>query len=183
MKKIDLVHTTFVIVGILAGYEALKTFISALSFISLYHGSELTDQLVYVTIIFLGPAIACILLIRNGRRFSEWILKDEPEGSWEQASFWNLDRRNILFVLFIGIGLIFLIEAIPNLLVYLYQLFNAKINPMVLRSQNLPKDSLAIELLRVTIGTFLIYASPTLTNFIEQTIAVRLDSKENKQQE
>ena len=32
------------------------------------------------------------------------------------------------------------------------------------------------ELLRVTIGAFLMYAAPTLANFIEKTIAARLDS-------
>jgi len=182
MKKIDLVHTTILIIGILAGYEAIKSLISMLSALS-YYGYRGLEQLTYVFIMLLCSALACIILIRNGRRFAELILKDGPEGSWEQASYWDLDRRNILFVLFIGIGLYFLVQAIPNLLVYLYQLFSEKVTPSLLRSPDLNKSSLAIELLRATIGAFLVYASPTLTNFIETTIAVRLDIKENKQEE
>lgn len=183
MKKIDLIHTAILIVAILAGYMAIQSIISALSFITFYHGDRLSDQLAYLSIACLGPVIVCLVLIRNGRRLAELMLKDEPEGSWEQASYWDLDRRNIIFVLFIGIGLYIMIQAIPNLLIDLYQLFAEKVSPVLLRTMNVNKDTLVIELLRITIGTFLIYASPTLTNFIESTIAVRLNIKENKQEE
>ncbi|HEY8967737.1 MAG TPA: hypothetical protein VIM64_01555 [Puia sp.] len=183
MKKIDLIHTAILIVAILAGYMAIQTVISALSFITFYHGDGLSDQLAYLTIAFLGPAIVCLVLIRNGRRLAELMLKDEPEGSWEQASYWDLDRRNIIFVLFVGIGLYTLIADVPSLLVHLYQLFAEKVSPALLRTMNVNKDTLAIDLLRVTIGALLIYASPTLTHFIESTIAVRLNINENKREE
>jgi hypothetical protein len=184
MKKIDLVHITLLIVAILAGYAAIQSIISALSFLTFYHGNGLSDQLAYLSVVCLGPAVICIVLIRNGRRLAELMLKDEPEDSPEQASYWDLDRRNVLFVLFIGIGLYILIQAIPNLLIDFYQLFADKVAAQQFRTHDIDKSTLAIELLRITIGTFLIYASPTLTNFIEQTIAVRLDiKKENKQEE
>src|SRR5581483_9119911 len=102
MKKIDLIHTAILIVAILAGYMAVQTIISALSFITFYHGDGLSDQLSYLSIACLGPAITCIVLIRNGRRLAELMLKNDPEGSWDQPSYWDLDRRNIIFVLFIG---------------------------------------------------------------------------------
>jgi hypothetical protein len=38
------------------------------------------------------------------------------------------------------------------------------------------KTNLIVQSLQVTFGAFLVYAAPTLTNFIEKTIAVRLDS-------
>jgi len=183
MKKIDLIHTAILIVAILAGYMAIQSIISALSFITFYHGDGLSDQLAYLSIACLGPVIACLVLIRNGRRLAELMLKDEPEGSWEQASYWDLDRRNIILVLFIGIGLYIMIQAIPNLLIDLYQLFVDKVAAPRFKTHDIDKSTLAIELLRITIGTFLIYASPTLTNFIESTIAVRLNIKENKQEE
>ncbi|HVV07007.1 MAG TPA: hypothetical protein VHC96_22415 [Puia sp.] len=184
MKKIDLVHTTLLIVGILAGYLAIVNIITALATLSIYGLEGGFEQVAYFFFVCLCPAIAGIVIIRNGRSFAEVIMKNDPEGSWEQPSYWDLDRRNIIFVLFIGIGLYTLIAAIPSLLVHLYQLFAEKVTPALLRTPDVNKNTLATDLLRITIGTLLIYASPTLTNFIEQTIAVRLDiKKENKQEE
>ena len=137
----------------------------------------------YLFFVCICPALASIILIRNGRRFAELIMKTDPEGSWEQPAYWDLDRRNVIFVVFIGTGLYTLIADVPSLLVHLYQLFAEKVSPALLRSTEVNKNTLASDLLRITIGALLIYASPTLTNFIEKTIAVRLDIKENKQEE
>jgi hypothetical protein len=39
------------------------------------------------------------------------------------------------------------------------------------------RNYLILELLRVTLGCFLIYAAPSLANMIEKNIAVRLDGR------
>jgi hypothetical protein len=93
-----------------------------------------------------------------------------------EAAEWHLDRRSILFALFIGIGLYTMIEYIPALLNSLLAQFRHEVasGAMDLIKPARNKDSVVLELLRVTIGAFLIYAAPNLTNFIEKTIAARL---------
>ena len=182
MKKIDLIHTTILIVAILAGYSAITTFIYLLASIAYAGNSEylhLSPSRIMYSLIATGLfSAACIALIRNARRYSMQLLRDEPEGSWEDASKWDLDRRNILLVLFIGIGLHTLIPSASLVLSDAYMLFKDKVSNDLLRTENPPKTSdLIVELLRVTIGTFLVYAAPNLTNFIEKNITTRLDSK------
>jgi len=182
MKKIDLIHTTILIVAIMAGYSAITTFIYLLSSIAYAGDTEYRHlSLTMLTYPLIATGLfsaACIILIRNARRYSKLLLRDEPEGSWEDASKWDLDRQSILLVLFIGIGLHTLIQSAPLVLSDAYMLFKNKVSNDLLRTENPPKASdLIIQLLRVTIGTFLVYAAPNLTNFIEKNIATRLDRK------
>jgi hypothetical protein len=158
---------------------AITNIITALASLSIYGLDGGFQQTAYLFFICLCPLIASLVLIRNGRRLAELILKNEPEGSWEEASYWDLDRRNVIFVVFIGTGLYTLVADIPGLLVHLYQLFAEKVAPALLRTPDVNRTTLATDLLRITIGTFLIYAAPNLTNFIEKMIAVRLDIKDS----
>jgi CRISPR/Cas system-associated protein Cas7 (RAMP superfamily) len=88
-----------------------------------------------------------------------------------------LDRSNIILVLIIGMGLYTLIQSIPFALNDLYEIFRDKIAAEFVKEERPKRGILAVELLRVTIGAFLIYAAPSLTKFINKNIAVRLDSK------
>jgi hypothetical protein len=179
MKKFDLVHTTILIVAILCGYSALRLVLEMLSglfFITSMYGPS-TFTFFFASLIQAAVfLIACIILIRNGRTYAAALLRidsaEKPSG--DDAVEWQLDRRNILFVLFIGLGLYSLIEAIPPVLTQAYSLFQAKISTDFAKTP--ARDSIAIDLLRIAIGALLIYAAPTLTNFIDKTIAVRLDS-------
>ncbi len=138
-------------------------------------------------------SVACVLLIRNGRKYTAALLRmaqrediEEEEGDAKAAPpdeatgdnpiEWQLDRRNIVFVLFVGMGLYTLIQSSPYVIVDVFGLFRDKVGADALRQGSPGRASLIIELLRVTIGAFLVYAAPALTNFIDKTIAVRLDS-------
>ena len=179
MKKIDLIHTTILIIAILAGYQVIQYVISLVSLLAFASGqgmfSQAASQFVFTAILIISYAILCVILVKNGRKYAGLLLKDEPEGSWEDAPKWELDRRNILFALLIGVGFYTLIQAIPALLVDLYDAFSNKVHSYMLEGP-VNKGSLIPELLKVAIGGALIYTAPTLTNFIEKTIAVRLDN-------
>jgi len=180
MKKIDLIHTTLLIVAILTGYTALTYFLLLLSEVTFLSGpfSDLSMRFAYFAILTGLFSFACIILIRNSRRYASLILKDEPEGSWEDTARWNLDRRNLLLVLFIGIGLYTLIQAAAFLLYDGYHWFTTKVSGgFGMETPDSRKTSVALELLRLTIGAFLIYAAPNLTNFIENNIAIRLQEE------
>jgi hypothetical protein len=193
MKKLDLLHTTILIVAILCGYSALQSILYILTLLSdmdLYH-LQAQDHASLDVHLFLSatgsilPTIvqvalfsaACIILVRNGKKYAAAILqRAEPGAADENNVEVQLDRYNILFALFIGIGLYTLIQALPNALYHSFQQFTDKISNDLYKSLTPGKDRLIMEWLRVTIGALLIYAAPSLTNFIESTIAVRLDS-------
>jgi hypothetical protein len=181
MKKIDIIHTTILVVAVLSAWSALQTLITLLSMIAyatnmyLYQAEGLETVASYLILIGLYSA-ACIVLVRNGMKYAHLLLANEPEASWDDAPKWDLDRRNILLVLFIGLGLYIMVEALPALLKEAWLQFTAKVDSGTFRQRQAPRTDLAIDLLRVTIGAFLVYASPTLTNLIEKNIAIRLDT-------
>ena len=177
MKKFDLIHTTVLIVAVLAGYTALQyiiTAISAVTFSSTYRyptSNRLDETIGFLVIAALFASIA-FLLIRNGRKCADMILKYDPETEFDDAPEFDLDRSNLLFVLFIGLGLYVVIQALPQALYNSWLLFSTKISPA---NSDAPVSGskIALELLQVTIGALLIYAAPNLTNFIENNIAAR----------
>lgn len=182
MKKIDLIHTAILIVAILAAYAAIQYTIGLLSILAFLGDGAMfkqaSEQFIYTIIPIVAFTAACIILVKNGRKYATLILKDDPEGSWEDAPKWDLDRRNILLALFIGMGLHMLIQSIPSLLTDLYDIFSDKVHSYMLEGPG-KKGSLIPDLLKTTIGAVLIYASPALTNFIDRSIAVRLDHKDS----
>jgi hypothetical protein len=177
MKKFDLIHTTVLIVAILAGYSALQYIITAISVATFSHSysnlnrNRLDEAIGFLVVAALFAAITFIL-IKNGRKCADLILKYDPETEFDDAPKFDLDRNNLLFVLFIGAGLYTMIEALPHALNNIWLLFSTKISPA---NSNALVDGnrIALELLQVTIGALLIYAAPNLTNFIENKIAAR----------
>lgn len=177
MKKFDLVHTTILIVAILSGYASLQYLVSILSTIaySINPVNPLYSQINYFSIIsnnfLMGAldAIIAIILIRNSRKYAGLILKDE---AGEETHQLGLDRQNIILALFIGMGLYMLIQAIPQVLSDAYRLFSRKIDPTSIPEQT-PPGTIAVLLLKVVIGAFLIYAAPSFARSIEKNIAPR----------
>jgi len=185
MKKIDLIHTTILIVAILAGYSALEylfLLLSSLAYLGqvYYATSQFTEKSAYYLIMIVLFSMTCILLVKNARKYAHILLKDEPEASWEDAPKWELDRRNIILVLFLGLGLYTMVQAIPYAISDFYDIFSKAIDSRELKQESTQKEALIIQLLRVTVGAFLIYTAPALTKFIDKTIAVRLDADDSK---
>jgi hypothetical protein len=203
MKKIDLLHTTILIVAILCGYSALRQLLGILNASVFYYSdvfSTTAGGVVVPTLIQVALySIACIILVRNSKRIATYLLgNDRPEyeefleagdadstnippGQGEKPDNlkWQLDRQSILFVFFIGLGLYTLIEYVPGLLNSIIADFKDKVNGalrLIQPGRRDYRDYLILDLLHVTIGALLIYAAPTLTNFIERTIAGRLNT-------
>jgi hypothetical protein len=177
MKKVDILQTTLLVLAIMNAYVAMEYFLSMLAEIpkasSLYSGGF--GEVITLLIITIALAAAVYLLIRYSRRIAEWLLKIDPEGDTEDTASLDLDRRTILFVLCVGIGLYVLIQASAYAIDDAYDLFKNKVTgtSALLAKRNY----LVLELLRVTLGALLIYAAPNLTDFIEKKIAVRLKSQ------
>ena len=182
MKKFDLVHTTILIVAILLGYASLQMLIATIDGIAVAANPGFPS---YFALTVNNLVLACLygiasyVLVRNGRKYADAILKDEDT---EDAPRLDLDRKNILYVLFIGIGLYTMIEAIPQFLNELYQIFSGRISPDNSMTQQISASGIAVRLLKIVIGAFLVYASPNLTDFIEKHISPRLTTQKQIQQ-
>ncbi len=177
MKKSDLVHVTILIVAVLSGYNAVGAVITMLSTIAYYFEGIYRTAEAYMVLYLIQAVLysaACILLIRNGRKYAEQMTQTEAEDFVEDAPRWDLDRRNMLYVLFIGLGLYLVIQSGTVAVDALYQQFKAKAGAMALTERAHVTDVL-VDLLRLTAGACLIYAAPNLTNLIENSISVRLD--------
>lgn len=200
MKKIDLLHTTVLIVAILCGYSALQELLSIFN-VSFYYSSVFASAGGSTIMPALFQAalytIACIVLVRNSKRIATYLLGNErpefdefledetavadphPTQTTEAENpdnlEWHLNRRNILFALFIGLGMYTLIQYIPALLNDLVSLFKGEVGSGALDLvRPRQRDHPILDLLHLTFGALLIYAAPTLTNYIEKTIAIRL---------
>jgi hypothetical protein len=182
MRKVDLVHTTILIIALLAGYSALQQILGLLSvlgyasdiFLSA-RGPDYGTVVLYLMILAMY-IIICVVLIRNGRTYAAAILKNEPEVSWEDAAQLQLDRSNLIFVLLIGMGIYTIMESLPYLIKNLFELFRNKVASSLLRETKPSNQTIIVELLRITLGAFLVYAAGPITNFIEKNIASKLKS-------
>jgi hypothetical protein len=162
MKKIDLLHTTILIMALLCGYSALQTTVTFLMVIGA--ATEIRDPGSTWWSAFLGYLVeilafiaAMIILVRNGRRYA----------------------GRLLFVLFVGMGLYTVIQALPYALQHLFELFQSKVSAFPGESEGTlrsAKHYLIYELLRITVGIALIYGVANLTNVIENSVAHRLKS-------
>jgi|SRR6185437_10343217 len=170
MKKSDLIHVTVLIAAILLGYSALECLLGTLSMLT-RRANISADSIEYQLVLAALFALASGLLIRYSRQLTRVLLKDEPANV--ESSRWELDRRNILFVLFIGLGLYICIQAIAYCAGDFFDVFSNQINPDVYKRVTI-RNGVLIQFLRALMGFLLIYGAPNLTNLIERTIAHKL---------
>jgi small-conductance mechanosensitive channel len=181
MKKIDLIHTTILIVAILAGYSAISNAVSLVAMLAYMPASTYardnvgSEVIIYLVIVALFAGIS-VILVRKGRNYASAILKNEPEGSADDPAQLVFSRQDIILVLLIGIGLYTLIQSIPYAITDLATMFKDKVANQFTPEPKSQTKTIAIELLKITIGIFIIYAAPALTNFINRRIAAQLDS-------
>lgn len=176
MKKIDIVQTTVLVIAVINAYSAVDYFLSLLPALAMAFNpiSGGVADIMIRLIITIAMVVAVYLLIRYSRQIAVWLLKSDPESDEEDVARWNVDRRTLIFALIVGIGLYMLVFALSYAINDLYALFKYKAATGY-STRTPPKTNyLVLELLRVTIGAFLIYASPNLTDFIEKNIAIRL---------
>jgi hypothetical protein len=180
MKKSELVFTTIIIVAILTGYSGIQYIFSFLSMIGYgfgphYPGDNLgMGRVISLFLLSVLFSACCIALAKRGKDITAALLKNEPDEGIAQLP---LDRRNLILVLFIGIGLYTLIEAIPFAISDLFYFFKAAVGPSSEEGRIPKKDLFIVELLRVILGMFMIYAAPAMTDFIDNKIAAKFGKK------
>ncbi len=122
MKRLDVVQLTIIIVGLLIGYQLL-TFIPQFLylFISWFgeglKGGYYLESFILSILQMAFYLIAVIYFIRKSKHFAEWICH---KASLNGAVNFALNKTELLFVLFTGIGVYGLIKNLPALLVNVF---------------------------------------------------------------
>jgi hypothetical protein len=169
MKKIDIIQTTIIIVGILVGYSAIQIILGL--FTQIAYTQELGGPSVLFQYILFGAlhAACSIVLISKSKKISLLIV-DESDDSVQI----NISRTDIIFAMIVGIGLYTLIQPVPQVLTDIFFFFKNEVRSngdTVIPSK---KEAFAVELLRVLFGFFIIYGAPTFTNIITDKIASKI---------
>ncbi|HEV9036723.1 MAG TPA: hypothetical protein VGQ51_08885 [Puia sp.] len=173
MKKIDIIQTTLIIIAVLNAYNALYTIIALVTEVPMVSGPGGQQALIAQFLISALVTSGVFLIIRYSRPIAAWLLRFDPEGDAEGSARWHLDRRTLIFALFIGIGALMLINALPDVAADLFYAFKSKVSRSV--EPFAPNENqLLLQLLKVALGALIVYAAPGLTGFIEKSIAVRL---------
>jgi hypothetical protein len=181
MKKIDLLQVAILIIALLCAYSALESLLLLLVTIATdtdfrEAGNGWSTLLAYLAQVLVSVA-AMIILVRNSRRYATRLLAgSEAEPAADSATL-KLDRHNLLFAVFVAMGLYTIIQALPYVIQHLFELFQNKVSSIPNSKIWSAKQYLLYELLRMTIGAVLIYGAANLTNLIERTVATRLKGK------
>src|SRR5579872_3078728 len=106
MKKIDLLHTTILIMALLCGFSAIQTFVAFLGVIGAAPeirdpGSTWWSTFMSYLIEILALIAAMIILVRNGRRYAGHLLGNQERDQSEASPTLQVDRSDTLFVLFV----------------------------------------------------------------------------------
>jgi len=177
MKKIELIQTTIIMVAILAGYSALQSLMSILSMIAFskdlnYMLENISGTIISYLLFAVFYGIGAVILIKKYKVIASSLMDKEDEN----PGFINIDAKVIIFILLIGIGPYFLIQSVPHAISDLFFYFKKSLKSYGDSIIDSKKDVLAVDLLRDVIGFIIIYASPSIANFINSNIAPKINT-------
>ncbi len=122
MKRLDVVQLTIIIVGMLIGYHIL-TLLPQFIFIFLgwfndgLRGGFLLENFIFSTLQIAFYLVATIICLRKSKYFANWICHN---ANLNTIINFALNKTELLFLLFAGIGVYGLVKNLPVLLVNLF---------------------------------------------------------------
>jgi hypothetical protein len=130
MKRLDLVQLTIIIVGILSGFYLIglmPRFIFHLFswFSDGLRGGYLMGQFIENILLVSFYLLVSIYAIKNSKHFAEWICN---KANLTADINFALDTRELLFTLFIGLGVYGLIKNLSGFFVMGYRYIRSKNN-------------------------------------------------------
>src|SRR5205085_11240715 len=123
MKKTNLIHLIITVVGIFIMYSALNLFPELFAYLIFWFsdglaGGRMMEGLVSVFLYFAAYMIIASLVLKNSKKLSNYIAMRYDVYN---PPILNPSRHDLLYILFIGVGVYNLIQKLPLLLQNLYQ--------------------------------------------------------------
>jgi hypothetical protein len=173
MKRLDLVQLTIIIVGIFSGYFFIVSLPQFL-YILYYWFSEGASGGYYLQTLLVNIMVsatyllAAIYCIKESKHFAQWIAK---KANLESDINFALDKSELLFVLFIGLGIYGLITHVPLLLAIIFKQIsdrNSHIETNTLGA--IPNSNLAVQAITILAFFTLMYYAKIFADFFAAKI-------------
>ncbi len=122
MKRLDLVQLTIIIIGLFSGFFFINLVPQFIVYMTTWFGDGLRggyfmESFIENILIMAMYLLIALYAIKNSKHFAEWICN---KANLDARVDFSLDKADLLFVLFIGLGLYGLIKNLPPLLVRLF---------------------------------------------------------------
>lgn len=128
MKRLDLVQLTIIIVGIFSGFYLIGLIPKFLFYLFSWfsdglRGGYLMGEFIENILLVSFYLLVSIYAIKNSKHFAEWICN---KANLTADINFALDTRELLFTLFIGLGIYGLIKNLSGFLVLSYRYVRSK---------------------------------------------------------
>lgn len=123
MKRLDLVQLVIIIVGIFSGFSFLLSLPEFLLYLYLWfseglRGGGYMETLIWKMVVSGSYLLAAFYCIKKSNQFAQWICNN---GELNAEVNFALDKSELLFVLFIGLGIYGLTTHVPAFLVAIFK--------------------------------------------------------------
>jgi len=174
MKRLDLVQLTIIIVGIFSAFFFLLSLPQFLLYLfawlseGLRGGGGYMESIVWNIIVSGMYLLAAIYCIKKSKHFAEWICNN---GKLDAEVNFALDKSELLFVLFIGLGLYGLIKNLPAFLVDGFNYIKGRNNSsLVEEAKAVSTRNLVIQALTLLSFFVLVYYAKAFSDFFAAKI-------------
>jgi hypothetical protein len=173
MKRLDLVQLTIIIVGIFSGFYLIGLLPQFLFYLFSWLSDGLRGGYLLGAFIENILSVSFYLLvsiygIKNSKHFAEWVCN---KASLNADINFALDKAELLFALFLGLGVYGLIKNLPPLLVNGYNFIKSN-NSFTTETEmtTTAGSSVAIQFVTVFLFTVLIYYAKVFADFAASKI-------------
>lgn len=173
MKRLDLVQLTIIVVGIFSAFFFLISLPQFLFFLYSWFSDGLKGgyymDTFFANIIITGSYLAAAFYcITKSKHFAEWICNN---GKLQASIDFTLNKVELLFVLFVGLGIYGLIKNLPTLLVNIFNLIKSKNSLSLFETGERPTNSgILIQVFTVLLFFLLVYYAKAFADFFAAKI-------------
>ena len=173
MKRLDLVQLTIIIVGIFSAFFFLLSLPQFLFGLYVWisggmRGGEYMQTLFWNIVISSAYILAALYCVKKSKHFAGWICNN---GQLDAEVNFALDKSELLFVLFVGMGIYGLIKNLPAFLVDGFNFIKSKNNSSLFEdSKAVSSHSLIIQALTLLSFFVLVYYAKAFSDFFAAKI-------------
>ena len=173
MKRLDLVQLTIIIVGLFSGYFFITSVPQFLYYLYAWfneglRGGGYMDTLIWNIIISGSYLLAAIYCIKKSKHFAKWICSNENLNA--EINF-ALHKSELLFILFIGLGIYGIITRLPAFMVDSFIYIKSKNNAELFAgTKAVTPTNLVIQLMTLLLFFILVYYAKVFADFFSAKI-------------
>ena len=174
MKRLDLVQLTIIIVGIISAYFAIVTAPQFITLLFLWFEKDLSGGYAMMSFIQAILLLATYLLlsiyaIKNSKQLAETLAN---KANLQSNINFALNKKELLYAVFIGLGIYGLIENLPFFLKDIFMYIQENKRPLQLfeEPQSVTKSSLFVQVFKIGLYFVLVYYANVFAEFLAAKI-------------